>query len=56
MHPKNTKTETKQKNVFYNVWNVHIVGKKKSKTKFVPVHTMKTNGALVVQAHLFLTF
>jgi len=27
---------------------------KKGKSKFVPIHTMKANGALVVQAHLLL--
>jgi hypothetical protein len=50
---KNTKTENKQKN-FYKVWNWHTFGKKEGKSKFVPIHTMKTNGALVVHAHLFL--
>jgi hypothetical protein len=54
MHPKNTKTETKQ-NIFFikcEIWTQLV--KKKCKSKFVPIHTMKANGALVVQAHLFL--
>jgi len=31
-----------------------LVKKKKGKSKFVPIHIMKANGAPVVQAHLFL--
>jgi hypothetical protein len=53
MHPKNTKTETKQ-NFLKIKCEICTQLVKKGKSKFVPIHNMKANGALVVQAHLFL--
>jgi hypothetical protein len=50
---KNTKTETKKK-FFFIKCEICTQLVKKGKSKFVPIHTMKVNEALVVQAHLIL--